>query len=629
MKTIGRRFLSIFSIALIAVFSFTSCSEDDNPVNDMLDNELMSIVAVASADANFSTLVTALTEANLVTTLQGDGPFTVFAPTNAAFNKLDDGVLDILLDNPSILAEVLQYHVVSGNVMSTDLTDGPVQTLLSGKTIDVMITDGVVKLNTSAMVTEADIKATNGVIHIIDEVLLPEGFELPKPSIVSIASETPSLSILVDALTMFPDLVDALSMDGTYTVFAPTNEAFEALLGVIGQSSLDDVPEDVIERLLKYHVISGAALMSTDLSDGQMAATLLSANDKIEVSMDGSAVMINNAKVTTPNIIGSNGVVHIIDAVLVPELERSIVNTIVEPAYFNKDFSILTAAVVKANLLTTLTNSEADFTLFAPNNDAFEEAGITSLDGLTANDLAPILTYHVLSTEVFADGLPITGSAVTTLNGDFYLSKNDNGVFINGLTKVTVATLSDGALDYDNGVVHVIDRTLVPASKNVVEIAVAASQASDAEFGQLVAALTAAELTTALSTDGPFTVFAPTDAAFQKLYDAVGDQDDDGDKDINDLVSAAGMDNITSVLLYHVLSARVFSTDIPNLLGDNSSVIIDLQLLDNSSWALNSDLTITPTDAVLGIGLDDASIINTDILASNGVIHVIDEVILP
>lgn len=448
--------------------------------------------------------------------------------------------------------------------------------------------------------------------------------------IVAIASEDANLSILVDALTMFPDLVSTLNMDGDYTVFAPTNDAFTALLGVIGQSSLDDIPEDVIERLLKYHVISGAALMSTDLSDGQMAATILSADDKITVSIDQSGVMINSANVTTANIEASNGVIHVIDAVLVPELEASIVNTIVEPAYFNKDFSILTEAVVTAGLLNTLIDSEANYTLFAPNNAAFTAAGITSLDGLTANDLTPILTYHVLSTEVFADGLPATGSAVETLNGDFYLSINSDGVFINGLSEVIVATLAEGALDYDNGVVHVIDRTLVPASQNVVQIAVAASEASEgAEFTQLVAALTAAELTTALSGEGPFTVFAPTDAAFQALYDAVGDQDDDMDADIDDLVAAVGMETITNVLLYHVLDARVFSTDIPNLLDGESSVTISLQLLESSSWDLNSDLTITATDVALEVGLADASIVNADIFATNGVIHVIDQVILP
>ncbi|MEA2107635.1 MAG: fasciclin domain-containing protein, partial [Bacteroidota bacterium] len=421
----------ITAIALIVGLMFTSCNDNDDedmmlPTND--------IVALATSTSDLSTLVTAISAADLTSTLQGDGPFTVFAPTNDAFDNLEDGVLETLLDNPDLLAEVLQYYVVSGKVMSTDLSDGDVATLLSGKSINVSIMDGVVTLNNNAMVTNTDIEASNGVVHLIDEVLLPEGFELPKDNIVTIASETPSLSILVDAL------------------------------------------------------------MSVDLTDGQMAATLLSDDDKVTVGISGSDVTINGANVTVANVEASNGIVHIVDAVLVPSLELSIVNTIVEPAYFNKDFSILTEAVVTANLLSTLIDSEANYTLFAPNNDAFEAAGITSLEGLMANDLVPILTYHVLDSEVFGDGLPATGSAITSLGGDFYLSLNDNGAFINGLTEVTTATLSGEALDYDNGVVHLIDRTLVPASDDIVDIAVAASQASEgAEFGQLVAALTAVE----------------------------------------------------------------------------------------------------------------------------------------
>jgi uncharacterized surface protein with fasciclin (FAS1) repeats len=140
MKTIGKRFLSLFAIALIAVFTLTSCEEDETTPAQTTGDD---IVELAQATANLSTLVTAITTAELAGTLKGEGPFTVFAPTNDAFDKLEDGVLQTLLDNPSVLAEVLQYHVVSGKVMSTDLSDGPVQTLLSGKSIDVSIGSSV------------------------------------------------------------------------------------------------------------------------------------------------------------------------------------------------------------------------------------------------------------------------------------------------------------------------------------------------------------------------------------------------------------------------------------------------------------------------------------------------------
>ena len=451
--------------------------------------------------------------------------------------------------------------------------------------------------------------------------------EVQLDNIVTIAQGNSDLSILVDALQRVDGLATDLSNDnGTFTVFAPSNAAFTALLATIGQSSLDDIPVDVLERILRYHVIQGAALASTDLSDGQTAATLLT-GESVTVSIDGSAVAINGSNVSTANVQAVNGTVHIVDAVLVPSLEASIVNTVVEPAYFNNDFSILTEAVVTAGLLNTLIDNTAQYTVFAPTDDAFEAAGITSLAGLTANDLSPILLYHVLDSEVKEDDLPATGSAVTTLGGDFYLSINTNGVFINGTTQV-VAT----DIDADNGVVHVIDRTLTPPSNNIVQIAVAASQADPgAEFGQLVAALTAVEndnstaslvtvLSSSASEDGaPFTVFAPTDAAFTQLYQ------DAGVADLDALVAAVGIETIEAVLLYHVIgSGRVFSTDLPNLASTTVTTLGGTITLDLAT------LTITETDAALSLNEDDdAAIIGTDILGTNGVIHTIDKVILP
>ena len=446
----------------------------------------------------------------------------------------------------------------------------------------------------------------------------------PTQDIVQIAQENTSLSTFVAVVTE-AGLANSLKGSGPFTVFAPTNEAFVALLGAIGQTNPANIPAEVVERILKYHVIAGTAIKSTDLTDGQTASTLLGTNDKVTVDLDGGAVKINGADVTTADLLATNGVLHIVDEVLVPALELSIVNTIVEPAYFSKDFSLLTEAVVKANLLGTLTDPTSSLTLFAPDNDAFEAAGITSVAGLTANDLTPILTYHVIGIEVFGNALPETGSAVTTLGGDFYLSINTNGAFINGTTEVTAATTAGGALDYDNGVVHLIDRTLLPPSQNIVEIAVAASQATQgAEFGQLVAALTAvendahaADLITILSGEGPFTVFAPTDAAFASLYDLAGVADFDA------LVAAVGIPVIEAVLKYHVVGARVFSTDLPNLTSNNVATLGGTITLNLGS------LTITDTDAALGLGTTDAAIADTDILGTNGVIHVIDEVILP
>ncbi|MBV6642748.1 MAG: fasciclin domain-containing protein [Cyclobacteriaceae bacterium] len=566
------------------------------------------IIELAQGTSTLSTLVTAITTADLVATLQGDGPFTVFAPTNEAFENLPDGVLDYLLENPTELAGILQYHVVSGSVLSTDLSTGAVATLNGDINVDVSA--GVV-INGSASVVTADIQATNGIVHIIDEVLIPEGFEVPK-TIVELASETEDLSTLVTALTLFPDLVSTLEGDGTFTVFAPTNEAFAGLLAAIGQTDLNDIPESVVRSLLEYHVISSAALMSTDLSNGQTAETVNGEN--ITVAIDGSDVFISDSKVLTANVEASNGVVHIVENVMVPPSILPVVGTIVAPAYFNKDFSTLIAAVEAADedILSVLlgTGTGDGLTLFAPTNAAFEAAGITSLpDGAT---LSAVLKYHVVDGTVFAADLPTTGagaSAIESLGGTFYLSNKGTGagVFINGSTQVTVTDIQGS-----NGVVHVIDRTILPPSNNIVEIA----QSFDPdEFTQLVAAVArtsgeATDLLAALSGDGDFTVFAPTDAAFQALLDT-----DASWNTVNDIPLAT----LTAVLQHHVVaSARVFSSD----------------LATGAATTLNGDVNIDATAGTITDGSgaaanlsSDASLLN--VLATNGVIHVIDKVLLP
>lgn len=448
-------------------------------------------------------------------------------------------------------------------------------------------------------------------------------------NIVETASASADLSILVRALTKFPDLVAALSDEnGTFTVFAPTDAALTSLLGVVGQTDLDDIPEDVLKRVLQYHVVSGTAALSSDLSDGQTIPTLLE-DESVTVAISGQSVSIDGANVTTPNVETVNGTVHIIDAVLVPSLEASIVNTVVEPAYFNVNFTTLTSAVVKAGLLPTLIDKSADFTVFAPTNDAFVAAGITSLEDLEAEDLSPILLYHVLDFEADAAAVGAlgTGSVVGSLGGDSYLSINSNGIFLNGTSEV-VAT----DIQADNGVVHVIDKTLMPPANNIVEIAVAASKATEAEFGQLVAALTAVQddddaanlitiLSSSMNDDGaPFTIFAPTDAAFQNLY-TLANVDD-----FAALVTAVGIPTIEAVLKYHVVSgARIFSTDLPNL---SSTTVTSL----GGTFSLDlATLELTDTDDALELGSENATIMDTglDILGTNGVIHIIDEVILP
>jgi transforming growth factor-beta-induced protein len=439
--------------------------------------------------------------------------------------------------------------------------------------------------------------------------------ETPKvtQSIVQLAQAEPTLSSLVAALTKFPDLVATLSGPGKYTVFAPTNDAFATLLGVIGQTSIDDVPEPVLKSLLQYHVVTSGAVLSTQLTAGDVAAANM---ENIAVTISGGIRLNGSAKVLTADAKASNGVVHIIDQVLVPASIGRFVNTVVEPAYFNKNFTTLIAAVTAASpsILETLLSSSKK-TLFAPTNDAFTAAGITTLPASATLDA--VLAYHLIGSEVKASQLPSntapSNNAITTLGGVFYLSnRGSNGVFINGRTRVVATDIMA-----DNGVVHVIDRTLLPPSQTIAQIATALSTASSgAEFTQLVAALVRVPaLLTAASTAGSnLTVFAPTDAAFRELYTALGVA---GINDIN-------LNTLTAVLQHHIISSPTTAT----------GRIFSRDLITGSVPTLNGNISISATEGTVTSGNGTVAAISTNaalvnVLATNGVIHTINKVLLP
>ena len=276
------------------------------------------IVEIAVGNSDFSILVAALQKAELVGALQGEGPFTVFAPTNAAFEKLLASLgitAEQLLNHPQ-LKEVLLYHVVSGQVLSSNLENGMMAATLSGESIKVDLTSGV-KINQSSVST-ADVMATNGVIHIIDTVLVPSTFvlsaepEVPA-TVVDIALSNGDFSMLVSLLQK-ADLVGALQGEGPFTVFAPTNAAFEKLLAALNISASDLMNQPDLAKVLLYHVVSGN-VMSTDLSDGLKAPTLNGESVEFDLS---SGVMVNQSNVVSADIKAGNGVVHVIDTVLVP-----------------------------------------------------------------------------------------------------------------------------------------------------------------------------------------------------------------------------------------------------------------------------------------------------------------------
>jgi len=429
----------------------------------------------------------------------------------------------------------------------------------------------------------------------------------PAGSIVKLVQDNNDLSTLEAALTKFPDLVTALSAPTPeYTVFAPDNDAFAALLSAIGQTSLDDIPEDVLREVLEYHVIASKKVLSSQLTTGPV--TTVNGED-ITVTTAGGIKLNGTTSVQTADISATNGVVHIVDGVLVPPSVARFVNTVVEPAYFNKNFSTLIAAVKGASpvVLETLLN-DSKKTLFAPTNEAFTAAGITALPARDVLDA--VLTYHVIAGEVRSSDIATGSSSASTLNGPIYLSKTSAGVFINGKTKVTQADIVQ-----DNGVVHVIDYTLMPPTSTIAEIAIASSTASTPQFTQLVAALSKVPdlLSAADNASANLTVFAPTDEAFEALYTALGVDN------MDELEVSIGNDGLANVLKHHIVNARAFSTDLTS--GAAATLNGDV----------NVDLTVDPA-TIKASGDETKANLQPSLLnihATNGVIHVIDKVLIP
>ena len=430
----------------------------------------------------------------------------------------------------------------------------------------------------------------------------PDDSMMDSTTIVDLALATNDLSILVEALTA-ANLVETLQGDGPFTVFAPTNEAFTAFLTTNGFASLDDIPTDVLTQVLLNHVVSGTNT-SGDLSTGYISSLSTSGVSGRNLSLfvdTTSGVEINGvATVSTADVTADNGVVHIVNGVIgLP--------TIVDHALANPALSSLVGALTDGGNTTftsLLSSPLTDFTVFAPVNDAF-----TAFTNPNGNDINNVLSNHVISgVAAFSDGL--SNSYVNTLgtnaDGDFlsqYINVDD-GVTINGASNVVIA---DGVAT--NGVVHAVDAVIDLPS--VVTFAVA-----DPTFAPLVTALTegtpATDFVSVLSGAGPFTVFAPTDMAFSNLLTALSVE----------MVTDIDEATLTAVLNHHVVSGNVRSGDLTDGISpatlEGDAITINLPGTDPNI------ADVTDGAGNMGIG-----IIAVDVQANNGVIHVLNQVMLP
>lgn len=274
------------------------------------------IVDTAVKAGTFTTLAKALDAAGLVDTLKGPGPFTVFAPTDAAFAKLPAGTLDSLLANPDRLRTVLLYHVVSGRVTAADAAMLQSAKTVEGEDLPISTSDGTVHVG-AATVTTPDVMASNGVIHVIDSVLLPPSFAAaqqtaPTSDIVDTAVAAGQFTTLAKALDA-AGLTDTLKGPGPFTVFAPTDAAFAKLPAGTLDSLLAN--PNMLRSVLTYHVLPGR-VTAADAVNLQSAATV--EGEDVSISANDGGVQIDDANVTQPDVMASNGIIHVIDTVILP-----------------------------------------------------------------------------------------------------------------------------------------------------------------------------------------------------------------------------------------------------------------------------------------------------------------------
>lgn len=602
------------------LFLLVGCFDDDDKAQTPTP-EAKTIVDVAVENGSFTTLVAALQATGLDATLDDENAtFTVFAPTDDAFALLGETTINALLADPDTLSSILKYHVIGTRVDSTSAvaSAGTTVQTVNGQKIALSLAGDSLLVNTST-VTVTDVMADNGIIHVIDAVLLPPETTTSEANIVNTAVNAGNFSTLVKALQT-TGLDDVLADETkSFTVFAPTDDAFAVLGNKLINTLLAN--PDVLANILKQHVVEGAIDSVTAMSqNGKSVTTLFDNTVGVSIEPATNQLQFGGANIITKDIVTTNGIIHVIDAVVVGDIALpTSYGTLADVASDAGSFTTLLSALQVTGLDTLISSPTKTFTVFAPTDAAFAALGQATLDALIADPdtLRNILLYHVISdAKVLSDGAStIAGSnenKVTMANNQqAALSLNQGSLFIND------SAISAANVLADNGVIHVLDKVILPPkavgtpSQTIAEVA-----QQTASLSTLVSALQSAGLVDTFADEtANFTVFAPTNAAFEKIPAAT--------------LSALLADNsaLTGVLQQHVLTGQVSSLDafaangksVETLRGNSLSVQIV-----NFAKANNRDTDLIAYDAtnrrlVTGKGHSDAGktvyVFNADLSA--------------
>ncbi|XP_071780849.1 periostin, osteoblast specific factor b isoform X1 [Centroberyx gerrardi] len=505
--------------------------------------------------------------------IEGSGSYTFFAPSNEAWDLLDETMRGALVSNVNIeLYNALHYHMANKRFLTKDLKDGMTVTSMYND-LGLLInhySNGVVTVN-CARIIHGNQVATNGVVHVIDRVISAVGNTIQ--DVIEVDDDLTTLS----EVALASGLLDKLGQPGQYTLFAPTNEAFERM----GSDVLERLKsnKDVLQALLNFHL-----LKSVQCSEGIMTGTSYETleGNNIEIGCDGDSLTVNGIKmVLKKDIVTTNGVVHLIDQVLIPDSAKQVMELVGSSQSTFGD-------MVSELGLSAAMRPEAEYTLLAPLNAAFTDE-VMSMDQRL---LKIILESHILKRKIVLGEL-YNGQRLETIAGKLLR------VFIYR-TAVCIenSCMIRGSKEGSNGALHLMRILLKPAEKSMFEILT-----ENGGFKIFLSLVEDAGLTDLLKQEGDFTLFAPSDKAFASVSES-------------DLALLKGDINaLRTILLYHfnngVFIGGGLETGVTNLLkslqGSNLRV-----LFANNSVQVNS-----------------VQVPESDIMATNGVVHFIDSLLYP
>lgn len=560
--------------ALITVGNYTASNGRAHSINGVLVPETKTLYHLLNQNESVSMFTTALDASGLGQMLSEFGTYTLFVPTNAVLEALPEGLWQTWMGQPNgILHDVLQNHILD-TVLTTNLMESGLQlTTLLGDTLEVTVDNGVITVGDVTLMM-SNVVAVNGVAHVIDAVILPA-----ERTVYDMVATHPDLGQLHSSIDL-TELQNTLSGTGAFTMFAPTDAAIDALPEGMWEDILTD-PDGELSDLLGGHVL-GEIVRAFELLQGTTWTALN--GEELEVSTEGTAVYVNGAKIVVSDLIGTNGVVHVVDAVII---EIPPCTTYSGGPWVNFN-SIFGGAPVAENGVCPIFQITS-FEVYASESytiDGFQE-GVTYTfsicDGPGAGSWEPELAVYDPNGDllVMVEDCQITWTAPM------------DGTYLVGIQEAGFCGEESPNLSTDNGY-----PTLTCESLNTVFTSIALSD----DHETLESALIAADLVETLNGEGPFTVFAPTDEAFSLLPDGLWDYW---------LSDAEGL--LSAVLGYHLVENEFLSE----------------QLTDGLMIATQSGEPVHITVENGDVFVNDAMIVTADVVTDNGVVHVVDAVLVP